>query len=209
MGADVSKARQYFYDAEAIREPCSPKTACPKTPSSGNKTRMNASHPGVRGNGWADGSVPYRPATRNRRSVWTIPTRPFPDAHFATFPESLVLPCVLAGTSEKGCCPSCGTPYRRKVRRRRYSTRSIQRQKVDITGKANRDPARHCTDTQTVGWARGCSCEATQAAPCVVLDPFAGTSTTGLVALKHGRRFMGIELSDEYCRMSRDRLKAA
>lgn len=41
--------------------------------------------------------------TRNRRSVWTIPTQPYPDAHFATFPEDLVKPCILAG------CPPGGT----------------------------------------------------------------------------------------------------
>jgi len=35
---------------------------------------------------------------RNKRDVWTIATQPFPEAHFATFPEALVLPCVLAGS---------------------------------------------------------------------------------------------------------------
>jgi DNA modification methylase len=40
------------------------------------------------------------PAGRNRRSIWTIPTQPFPEAHFATFPEALVEPCILAGSAE-------------------------------------------------------------------------------------------------------------
>lgn len=43
-------------------------------------------------------------AGRNRRSVWTIPTQAFPSAHFATYPEALVRPCIQAGTSEYGCC---------------------------------------------------------------------------------------------------------
>ena len=50
---------------------------------------------------------------RNKRSVWEIATQPFAEAHFATYPEKLVEPCILAGTSEYGCCPQCGAPWRR------------------------------------------------------------------------------------------------
>lgn len=50
------------------------------------------------------------PRSRNLRSVWPIPTQPFPDAHFATMPEAVVRPCILAGTSKHGCCPKCGAP---------------------------------------------------------------------------------------------------
>lgn len=79
---------------------------------------------------------------RNKRTVWTIPTQPFPEAHFATFPEKLVEPCVLAG------CPRGG----------------------------------------------------------VVLDPFAGSGTTGLVARRLGCSFIGIELNPEYVRIAEKRL---
>ena len=41
--------------------------------------------------------------TRNKRSVWTVTTKPFSEAHFATFPEDLIIPCILAG------CPDGGT----------------------------------------------------------------------------------------------------
>lgn len=49
--------------------------------------------------------------TRNKRSVWTIPTQPYPDAHFATFPEALVEPCLLAGSREGDTVldPFCGS----------------------------------------------------------------------------------------------------
>lgn len=57
----------------------------------------------------------FHPLGRNKRTVWTIPTQPYPDAHFATFPEALVLPCVQAGSSERGACPECGTPWVRIV----------------------------------------------------------------------------------------------
>lgn len=52
---------------------------------------------------------------RNRRSVWTVATHSFPGAHFATFPPKLIEPCILAGTSEEGCCPKCGAPWERVV----------------------------------------------------------------------------------------------
>ncbi|MGG1986753.1 DNA methyltransferase [Brevibacillus brevis] len=39
---------------------------------------------------------------RNKRSVWTVATQPFPEAHFATFPEKLIWPCILAGSSQGG-----------------------------------------------------------------------------------------------------------
>jgi hypothetical protein len=51
-----------------------------------------------------------QPDTRNKRTVWTVVTQPFGEAHFATFPPALVVPCILAGTSAKGCCPKCGAP---------------------------------------------------------------------------------------------------
>lgn len=80
---------------------------------------------------------------RNKRSVWTIPTKPFPDAHFAVFPEELIETPILAG------CPTAGT----------------------------------------------------------VLDPFMGSGTTGLVALRLACNFIGIELNPEYVTMAEKRLK--
>src|SRR5574341_1476391 len=80
---------------------------------------------------------------RNKRSVWTIPTQSYPEAHFATFPEALVEPCILAG-SRLG----------------------------DI-----------------------------------VLDPFMGSGTTARVAELLGRRWIGIELNEDYRRLQEDRLQ--
>ncbi len=70
----LSKSDRYYYNHQAIREPCN-------------------------GNGDGGGSGDLR--TRNRRSVWAINTEPYPEAHFATFPAKLVEPCLLAG-SEPG-----------------------------------------------------------------------------------------------------------
>ncbi len=63
-------------------------------------------------------------ATRNKRSVWTIPTRSYSGAHFAVFPPDLIRPCLLAGTSAEGCCAECGTPHRRVIEKKRIATRS-------------------------------------------------------------------------------------
>lgn len=56
----------------------------------------------------------------------------------------------------------------------------------------------------TVGWAPGCSCDAATQQP-LVLDPFAGSGTVGLVCQRLGRRFVGIELKPDYCQMARKR----
>ena len=52
---------------------------------------------------------------RNKRSVWTVATAPYPEAHFATYPPDLIKPCIMAGTSAKGCCAKCGAPWERVV----------------------------------------------------------------------------------------------
>lgn len=60
--------------------------------------------PGIdtHGGGQGKGYIEYPEDTRNRRSVWHIPSAPFPEAHFATFPPALVEPCILAGCPEGG-----------------------------------------------------------------------------------------------------------
>jgi hypothetical protein len=75
------------------------------------------------------------PNGRNRRTVWTIPTHPYPEAHFATFPPALVEPCILAGTSARGCCPVCGAPWQRVVERTNESNWEFRKQ-MGATGGA-------------------------------------------------------------------------
>jgi predicted RNA methylase len=59
---------------------------------------------------------------------------------------------------------------------------------------------------ETAGWEPGCSCAAAEPVPCLVLDPFAGAGTTGVVAARLGRRFLGIELNPDYAEMARRRI---
>lgn len=128
----LSKSARYWYDAEAVKE---------ESATVWNSTKQMVGKPLVNQTG---GKVrPTENQTgRNLRSVWPIATRPFPEAHFATFPPEIPERCIKAG------CPKGGT----------------------------------------------------------VLDPFFGAGTTGLVAARLGREFIGIELNAEYCEMARRRI---
>jgi len=130
----LSKQARYYYDADAIAE-----QATDWGPRDRTDGKYHNEGTGLRVHTGLMESYP----TRNRRSVWTIATQPFPEAHFAVFPPKLVEPCILAGAPVGG----------------------------------------------------------------LVLDPFCGTGTTGMVALRHGRRFVGIELNAEYVEMAHRRIQ--
>jgi hypothetical protein len=149
--------------------------------------------------------------TRNLRNVWTINPRPYAGAHFATYPAQLVDPCVKAGTSEKGCCPRCGSPWKRVVetlkgnRDDKGRTHSLPHQRM---GKSA-PPEKGWESTRTtVGWNPTCSCPEHEPVPCTVLDPFMGSGTTGAVAIREGRSFIGIELNPSYVDMALARIKS-
>lgn len=153
------------------------------------------------------------PSGANARSVWRIPTEPTPFAHFATWPQKLVERMILAGTSEKGCCPECGSPWERET------TVDYTRERPGLDGggrtrkiaapdddRANGNPKlrRH---TETIGWQPGCGCgQDTPAVPCTVLDPFGGSGTTAVVARRLGRASTLIELNADYCALAAKRL---
>jgi len=128
----LSKSKKYYYDAEAVKEPNI--SNAPRTTKNGEGNgELGHGHFGQSENG------------RNKRTVWTINTKPYKGAHFATFPEKLIEPCILAG------CPGGG----------------------------------------------------------IVLDPFFGAGTTGVVAKKLSRSFIGIELKPEYVDLARKRIASA
>ena len=146
-------------------------------------------------------------AFRNKRTVWHVNTKPFKAAHFATFPEKLVEPCILAGTSERGYCPGCGKAWERQVERCNSTGtfpdngKGVDERKADGTNLR----AGEC-QTQTVGWQPSCSCSL-DPVPGVVLDPFFGAGTVGLVAAKLGRAYIGIELNPEYISLAKARIE--
>jgi hypothetical protein len=155
-------------------------------------------------------------AGRNRRSVWTIATEPYPDAHFATFPEKLVEPCILAGTSARGACPACGAPWARQLE----SVAAMSSDgKTCLRCNKNhgfpRPGSEHraaqvaerfvCVETKTFGWSPSCACPPAEPIPCKVLDPFAGSGTTVAVAERLGRVGIGVELKPAYLTLARHR----
>jgi DNA modification methylase len=209
----LSKGPRYFYDADAIRE------------------GAVSDHPS--GNGYArperesyknpDGSARGQAAPwagvggqRNRRSVWTVATQPYAGAHFATFPAKLIEPCILAGTSPKAC-GVCGAPWRRVVeqvregdheaanRPKRTAGMDSGTSTLSLSGNGSKEWAERGGASRTVGWESSCAHNDDTGA-CVVLDPFAGSGTTGVVCGWHGRGFIGCELNPEYAAMAQARI---
>lgn len=167
----LSKSERYHYDAAAIKEPASYNPDDTKFPDGWDtgpgghgsfhrqgrekgRASGNKSHKYVTEHETGDSEEHRTKAglmkiadtaypTRNKRSVWTVATQAFSEAHFATFPPALIEPCILAG------CPAGG----------------------------------------------------------MVLDPFGGAGTTGLVADRLGRNAVLIELNAEYAAMAERRIR--
>jgi DNA modification methylase len=164
----LAKSERYYFDAEAIQEPFAEtsiarleqpsieqQAGSDRVPGKTNGPMKACGPSSYRGSTFTKGKTaePHanvgqgervEAAGRNKRSVWTVTTQPFKEAHFATFPPALIEPCILAG------CPEGGT----------------------------------------------------------VLDPFGGAGTTGLVADRHWRNAILIELNSEYAAMARKRITA-
>ena len=141
--------------------------------------------------------------TRNRRTVWSIASDPYPGAHFATYPPALVEPCILAGTSAHGVCPVCGAPWVRILEREYIGDLRAGRRHLDGAEGRNVYPGMPADRKAPVthGWRSSCCCAGGRdVVPAIVLDPFAGSGTTGAVARLHGRRFVGLDLNPTYLR---------
>lgn len=177
----LSKNRQYFYDHYAIKEP------------------MITGEEGTK---------------KNKRDVWEIPGAGYGGDHFAVFPKALVEPPILASTSEKGQCAECGTPIKRTVEKGSVAYEDAGNRKRAKAPGSEIDEGHNSVfqegvifDEQTVGWERQCDCDTTETEPQIVLDPFQGSGTTGIVALKHGRRFVGVDLNEEFIEIAKDRIR--
>lgn len=149
--------------------------------------------------------------------------------HFASYPVALAEKCILAGSSEHGCCSLCGVPYSRIVERQKRGDWTAEGA-VDGNGKSplpagirrsNNGSLAVMTEAyrletgnhdftlptpKSVGWKKNCKCLLGEVVPATVLDPFSGAGTTLLAAAKLGRDGIGIELNPEYAAMSRARL---
>jgi len=190
----LSKSPRYYYDADAVREPHMPLTQAVHNYHTPIKDRGDQRQ--FRKHGLHD----FRNELgRNLRSVWTVATQPYPGAHFATFPEKLVEPCILAGTSAKGVCPECGAPWVREVERGFIPHQATYAKSggaaVDAWTGGGGVPG--WSTSTTTGWHRSCDHEG-EPVPATVLDPFAGSGTVGRVAARLSRRAVLIDLNAAY-----------
>ena len=156
--------------------------------------------------------APLHPLGKNPGDIWQIPTQPFPEAHFATFPEKLIEP-MIKSSCPKWVCRKCGKARVRIVEIERppdYDPSCV----VDYADKVhpnwhNRPVSKIFQDTlrskrKTIGWT-SCPCNAGWKSG-TVLDPFCGSGTTGVVAKRLGMDFIGIDLNPEYIKMARRRI---
>ena len=195
-----AKQRRYFYDAQAVQE-----ASVSDHPSgNGYKRTERLTYADANGARGSDESWQPQP-TRNQRDVWTLGPESFSGAHFATFPSEIPRRAILAGTSERGCCPACGAPWRRIVSKTRTfesgsgkagnlpaDKNGPNMQGGGETLDVRRGPVVHAT---TTGWTPTCTCPPADPLPCTVLDPFVGSGTTVAVALALGRDAIGIDLN--------------
>lgn len=217
----LTKSPDYFYDLEAVKEPVAESTRKDKRIGTERPADYEAAA-GDFGEGTSASRRTARNATgslsgRNRRTVWSITTKPFKGAHFAVMPEALVEPCILAGTSERGRCPSCGAPWGRVVER--PPPPPVKPSSIDRFGTGRNGVHRttgqvyqdwlNANPPQTVGWRPTCDCPEHDPIPCVVLDTFAGSGTVSAVSEKLGRKSLGIELNPSYAEMAEGRASAA
>jgi DNA modification methylase len=155
-----------------------------------------------------------RPNTdgRNKRCVWKITTKPFKEAHFAVYPEDLVSPMIEAGCPEF-ICKKCGKA-REVILEKQLNIKQSDRVKCKMKKKAgqkiqevNTAPTENLVEQyKKVGYS-DCGCNAGWKNG-IVLDPFAGSGTTGLVARKLLRNFIGFEINPTYCAMANKRINS-
>ena len=203
----LTKSAKYFYDNEAVKEKS---LHVGVTHRAANKGKAHSEEAGLDTRPKVDWTTPE---TRNKRSVWTVATRPFKEAHFATFPPELIEPCVLASTSHFGMCAECKAPYKRIVERGEIPDRTTRDNTLGVIPGRDKTTRLNSVDmavipTATTGWGKTCNCTTDAVEPCVILDPFSGAGTTGVVAIKHSRCYIGTELNPDYVEMSRKRIQA-
>jgi DNA modification methylase len=204
----------------------------PKAKTPGKNSRLfqdrDPSHPSARksrqNESYSAAVAGIVSSSRQRRSVWEIATQPFREAHFATFPNELAKLCILAGTSAKGCCAACGAPWERVIE---LGAPDIEHQRAcggDVNGDYFGESTKNFKDAKaqdasatkarilagmrerkTVDWIATCDCESGQPVPCVVLDPFGGSGTTGQVAIELGRKAILCELNPDYIELIKQR----
>ena len=198
------RSPHYFFDLDAIREPHTSSQS--KAGSGSSNQRPGWAGPLAGSNSGLHrarpGGIPGHLLGKNPGDVWRLPTASYKGAHFATFPEVLVERPILA-TCPVRVCSACGTPWEHAPG------------KIFILGKrlpagsdphVRRYPGRWQVLRQRGELEQRCQCDSPSRRG-IVLDPFFGTGTTGAVAERLGRDWLGIEISEEYAALAWKRLR--
>ena len=197
------KSKKYWFDLDAVRAPHNSFDKEMQRSILNNKGNYAARPDLCRSR-----EEYYHPLGKNPGDLWAISTQPFPEAHFATFPEKLVEPMIKVGCPQ-WICSACKKPKERIMKTIGYSYYGNKRKRANAPGAEVSPKSVFNTgivaEKITIGWT-DCGCNAGWESG-VVLDPFLGSGTTALVALKLGRRFVGIEINREYCEMALRRIK--
>lgn len=158
--------------------------------------------------------------------AWLMGPEPFGGGHYATYPPKIPERAILAGTSEHGACPVCLSPWARKVEPTEEYAEHLGKDWADSEKDAaegrghcdlgegrkasqrrvKRKAASVTAEYRTVGWEASCKCGRPDVVHCTVLDMFFGAGTSGLVARRLGRRYIGIELNDRYAEIAFNRI---
>jgi len=207
------RGHDYFYDQDAVREPHKENSIerCRyETNKFGAQPDDDMARLGKGKKGGNPGTmVDLNPAGRNARSVWNIPTKPYPEAHFATFPPELARRCIL--TSPTKVCKECGAGWERVVERldegsyNRRKDGGAFKQNSQIIGRSNEQAPQgsgisHDLDSpeyKTLGFRPTCDCDA-GVDKAIILDPFMGSGTVALVAHENFRHYVGLEINPDY-----------
>ena len=207
----LTKSARYYYDHEAIKEPYAEDSEQAYRAGKKYEGKAQKDYAGAKAQDPSESKRRMMASIqngtgRNKRDVWIIPVQPYRGGHFATFPEALVEPCILATSSEAGQCSTCGTPWHRVVEKEPIPE-EIRQQFEDARAKTAAATGRTDGHTNykpnfrrgstTVGWAPACGCNA-DPEPQIILDPFTGSGRTGIVARRLGRSFIGTELNPDY-----------
>jgi site-specific DNA-methyltransferase (adenine-specific) len=188
----LTRQQHYFFDLDAIREPHRSPLPRKQPEGPGGLARPKKGRPEwagpLAGNNAGLAQMKARglvghPLGRNPGDVWTLSASNFRGAHFATFPAALVERPLLASCPER-ICSRCGCPWTRKAASRSGA----------VTRIGTLRPSCRCRQ----GWRPG-----------VVLDPFFGAGTVGVVAEQHSRDWLGIEINPAFARLATRRIADA
>jgi len=206
-----TKAKTYFYDMEAVREPYTK----PLDRWGGDDLVAKGSSTWSKGTGqplYRDRSLRPNPAGKQPTDIWSIPTRACAIAgvHYATFPEQLCMKAIASGCPPE-VCTFCGKPRTRIVQKLVDMGKKSKDVRGDVIG-VSQTSSLYYKEKQiyinSLGWT-SCKCGSYGKHGYeggILLDPFCGIGTACLVAKNMGRRYIGIDIKEEYIEAAQEQM---